>query len=108
MKELEFASLRERILEVLKSSNEPLTVNDIIAILDLEPSRRSEVYEHLMHIAKTIRAKSHGQEQLVMIPPKCKNCGYIFTSLKKAKKPNRCPKCKSERISPPAFMIIRK
>ncbi|MCS7385316.1 MAG: transcriptional regulator [archaeon GB-1867-005] len=105
---MEFTSIREKIMQLIKVSNEPLTVNDIITILDLNPSRRSEIYEHLMHIAKTIRARSRGEEQLVMIPPRCKNCGYIFTSLKKAKKPNRCPKCKSERITPPAFMMTRK
>ncbi len=102
----EFMSLRERIIRLLEELREPVTVNDIIFMLNLDPSRRSEVYEHLMHIAKTIRRKSHGRRELVMIPPECRNCGYIFTELRKAKKPSKCPKCRSQRISPPRFTII--
>ncbi len=103
---MEFLSLREKILDLLENSNEPLTVDDIIILLELDPRRKNEIYNHLMHIAKSIKAKYHGKRKLVMIPPKCKNCGYIFTKLKKAKKPSKCPKCKSMRIEPPSFMII--
>ncbi|RLF21547.1 MAG: transcriptional regulator [Thermoprotei archaeon] len=100
------ATLRQRIIELLRSSAEPLTVDEIVLALDLEPWRAKEVYEHLTHIAKTVRSRSGGGEVLVMTPPYCRSCGYTFKELRKPKKPSRCPRCKSERISPPAFKIL--
>ncbi|MEM2810799.1 MAG: transcriptional regulator, partial [Candidatus Korarchaeum sp.] len=42
---------------------------------------------------------------LLMEPPQCRKCGYIFKDLKKPRKPSKCPKCGSEWISPPRFTI---
>ncbi|MEM2214243.1 MAG: hypothetical protein QXD66_02135 [Candidatus Nezhaarchaeales archaeon] len=97
-------TVRERIIKVLRDSLEPLTVEDIVAILGLTDLKPRDMYEHLKHIAKSVRAKGH--EVLVMIPPSCRSCGFTFTNLDKPKKPSKCPKCKSERIAPPAFKII--
>jgi predicted Zn-ribbon and HTH transcriptional regulator len=102
--ESDFLTIRERIIELLRSAREPLTAEDIVRILGLEIPVR-EVYEHLLHIAKTIRSKSHGREVLLMEPPVCRKCGYVFRDLDKPKKPSRCPRCKSEWISPPRFII---
>ncbi|MEM4577091.1 MAG: hypothetical protein QW701_06595 [Candidatus Nezhaarchaeales archaeon] len=97
-------TIRERIVRLLKSRKEPLTVEDIIILLDLKNLKPKDVYEHLRHVAKTVRAQ--GNEVLAMIPPSCKQCGFIFTNLDKPKKPSRCPKCKSERITSPAFKMV--
>jgi predicted Zn-ribbon and HTH transcriptional regulator len=102
--ESDFLTTRERIIELLRSAREPLTAEDIVRILGLEIPVR-EVYEHLLHIAKTIRSKSQGREVLLMEPPVCRKCGYVFRDLDKPKKPSRCPRCKSEWISPPRFII---
>jgi predicted Zn-ribbon and HTH transcriptional regulator len=102
--ESDFLTIRERIIELLRSAREPLTAEDIVRILGLEIPVR-EVYEHLLHIAKTIRSKSQGREVLLMEPPVCRKCGYVFRDLDKPKKPSRCPRCKSEWISPPRFII---
>jgi len=103
---LEFQSTRERIVEILRRTQRPLRVEEIAMILGLEPSRKREIYEHLTHIAKTIRRQSSGKEVLIMELPKCRDCGFIFKNLKKPKEPSRCPKCKSERIDPPRFKIV--
>ena len=104
---MSFKSLRERIIDLIKESNEPLSVDDIIRMLDIESSRKNEIYDHLSHIAKTVRQKSKGLEALLMIPPVCKSCGYVFKDLEKPKRPSKCPKCKSERIEKPKFKISR-
>lgn len=104
---MEFKSLREKIIKLLRESVEPLSVNDILYRFELEPSRRGEVYNHLSHIAKTVRQQSKGSETLVMIPPKCKVCGYTFKDLGKPRKPSKCPKCGSERIEMPRFKIVK-
>ncbi|MFZ8782857.1 MAG: transcriptional regulator [Desulfurococcaceae archaeon] len=102
----EFLTIRERIIELLRSTSRPLTAREIIEVLGVNITDR-EVYEHLAHIAKTIRSRSQGREVLLMEPPTCRKCGYVFKDLEKPKKPSRCPRCKSEWISPPRFIISR-
>ena len=94
---------RERIIEVLLSSGVPLTVEAIIeaAGLDMKPR---DVYEELEHIRKTLRRQGI---KLTMVPPECRKCGYVFKDREKLSKPSRCPRCKSERISPPLFYVTR-
>jgi len=94
-------TIREKIINLLSATDNPLTAYDITVNLDFKIDEL-EVYEHLKHIAKTI--KSHGG-MLLMKPPACKVCGYVFKELDKPKKPTKCPKCKSERIDPPSFII---
>lgn len=95
---------RERIEDLLKRAGRPLTAEEIISLLSLDITSR-EVYEHIAHIAKSIRARSGGKLVLLMEPPYCRKCGYVFKELDKPKKPSRCPKCKSEWIAPPRFII---
>ncbi|MCD6196263.1 MAG: transcriptional regulator [Staphylothermus sp.] len=104
----QYLTLREKIMKLLMESREPLSVDEIAAILGLSPRDKYLVYDALTHIAKTIKRRSGGRLELVMIPPTCKKCGYVFKDLKKPRKPSRCPRCKSERINPPLFKIISK
>jgi len=98
-------SRRERVKELLRDSKVPLSAEDMIAILN-EDASVSVIHEDLQHVAKSVRAASKGSECLAMFPPACKACGFTFRKLKKPKKPSRCPKCKSERVTPPQFKII--
>ncbi|MCD6488577.1 MAG: transcriptional regulator [Desulfurococcales archaeon] len=88
-----------------ENRGEFFSVDEIISILGIDLKPR-DVYNHLAHIAKTIRRRSNGQEVLVMSYPRCRKCGYIFKSIDKPKKPSRCPRCGSEWIEPPRFSII--
>lgn len=98
---------RERITRLLIETTTPLSAREIALELGLDPRTGERiVYEHLSHIAKTIRRQSGGKLALYMIPPRCRNCGYVFKDLSKPRKPSRCPKCKSERIDPPRFKIF--
>lgn len=71
--------------------------------------RRGDVnrlLEDLNHVAKTLKRQSGGKYQLLMRAPFCRSCGYVFKDLEKARIPSKCPQCKSERIDPPAFMLV--
>lgn len=98
----EFLTTRERIIQVLLSSTTPLDIYQIqeAAGLDLKPS---EIYEELEHVAKTLKRRGM---RLVVVPARCRSCGYEFRDRERLKKPSRCPRCKSERIDPPKFYII--
>ncbi len=103
----EEGTIREKILRVLLETKEPLDAYTIALEVGLDPGiSEKEIYEHLVHIAKTIRRQSKGKLMLYMIPPQCRNCGYVFKDLRKPRKPSRCPRCRSQRITPPLFNIM--
>lgn len=56
-----------------------------------------EIYDHLDQLQKT--------GDLVMIPAECADCGYKFAGRERAKKPSKCPKCRSTHIDQPLFAI---
>ncbi len=99
-------TIRERIKRLLlENPGKFYTANDIIAILGLD-IRPNEVYEHIEHIAKTVNRQYDGKIEIVMQPPRCRRCGYVFKDLRKPRKPSRCPRCRSEWIEPPSFAAI--
>ena len=100
-------SRRERIQQLLRGSRDPLSVEDIIALLG-EHHDQVTIYEDIDHVSKTVYGNSGGREQVIMIPPTCRACGFIFRGLKKPKRPGKCPKCRSERVTSPLFRIFEK
>jgi len=100
-------SRRERIRQLLRETKNPLSVEDIVALLGEHTDLKS-VYDDLAHVAKSVRGESRGKASVVMIPPTCRVCGFSFKSLEKPKLPARCPKCKSERVTSPLFKIVSK
>ncbi len=97
---------RERILKVLLESKTPLSAREIAELVGLDPARgEKEVYEHLRHLAKTVRRRYGGRLVLYMVPPRCRDCGYVFKDLAEPRRPSRCPRCRSQRIEPPRFYI---
>ena len=100
----EALTARERIIELLEESDTFLTADEISYLLNGEVNP-SEVYEHLRHIARSVRRHSGGKKVLLMKPPICRRCGYMFKDLSRPRKPSRCPRCRSEWIEPPAFKI---
>jgi hypothetical protein len=91
---------RERIIEILEGTDEPLTAQDLCLVLDVRS--RSIIYEDLDHIAKSVSAKG---KQLLVKPASCGKCLYTFSVKKTAKPPSKCPKCKSQWILAPSFII---
>jgi predicted Zn-ribbon and HTH transcriptional regulator len=61
--------------------------------------------DELRHVEKSARAEG---ERLVVTPPLCLACGFAFRdrASRHLHAPGRCPECRSERISPPAFRLV--
>ncbi|MEM3563716.1 MAG: hypothetical protein QXR19_10835 [Candidatus Jordarchaeaceae archaeon] len=90
---------REKIVKLL-STGEPVSLDELCRMLGVFD--RKIVLEDLSHIAQTLKKKNI---KLVMLPPSCLKCGFVFKDLSRPKLPSRCPKCKNERISQPIFQI---
>ena len=45
---------------------------------------------------------------LIVEPAKCLACEFVFRSREKLTTPGSCPKCRSERVAPPAFRVAAK
>ena len=61
-----------------------------------------EVYGHLEHIRMTV---SQSGRHLLVMPAKCKKCGFVFAKRERLKKPGKCPVCRGESIREPLFSI---
>lgn len=62
-----------------------------------------EVIARLEHVAKSLKPP----RRLVIVPPLCARCGFVFSHRRRFSSPSRCPKCRHEGIHPPAFKIER-
>ncbi len=93
---------RKEIIKLLSDIDEPISAKEIAQDLGLRAKEVRTVYNHLDHVAKSVRSNG---KRLLMVPPRCKECGYVFNNMKRARQPHRCPRCKSERIEPPRFII---
>ncbi|MHA2378808.1 MAG: transcriptional regulator [Candidatus Thorarchaeota archaeon] len=100
--ELDMSTRRQRIAELLENAEHPLTAQDVCDMLDIKS--RSTVYEDIEHISRSVKNKG---KQVLIRPANCGKCGFVFTSRKSVKKPSRCPKCRSQWIIQPAYMIRR-
>ena len=99
MSEVEWETARERMIKLLLEAEYPLSAKEIARELGIDSERT--VYEELKHVSKSIRRMGL---KLYVEPAYCKKCGYVFKDAK-IKRPSKCPKCKSQWIEPPHFII---
>lgn len=64
-----------------------------------------ELFDHIYHIARSGKRKGL---VVFVIPPRCEDCGFEFNIEKRIRNPKRCPRCKSDKISSPKFLIRRR
>ena len=92
------STIRQQIIHLLEAKT-----GDARMISQSLGVSEKDVYAHIFHIRKTVAAMG---KSLVVTPARCISCGYEFETRKKITKPGRCPRCKKERIDPPAFQIV--
>ena len=87
---------RQRVADRLRE--ETLTPSALAREFEITAS---EALSHVDHIAKSL---SESDETLLAAPPTCRECGFDdFDDL--VNRPSRCPECKSENLSEPAFRV---
>jgi predicted Zn-ribbon and HTH transcriptional regulator len=90
-------TIREAIAAALREAS--LTARDLSEQLGVA---EREIGPHLEHLARSVRARG---EQLVLEPPRCLGCDFVFEERARPTKPGRCPACRATRIAPPRFSI---
>jgi predicted Zn-ribbon and HTH transcriptional regulator len=91
------ATIPSLIREAL--SAEPKTARDLSQ--ELGVSER-EVLRHLQHLERSLK---DDQARLVVEPPACLACGFVFRKRERLDRPSRCPVCRSERLSSARFRV---
>ena len=91
------ATLRQQIIALLRV--QPWEAGALARALGIS---QRQVEAHLTHVSKSVAA--HG-ERMVIGPAQCRDCGFAFVERTRTTKPSRCPRCKSEQLAPPLFVI---
>ena len=89
---------RQQLARLLTNAGH--TTRALAASLDI-PER--EVEHHLLHIVKSLH-RDHTR-RFLLHPSACEDCGYLFRDRTRLTRPSRCPRCRSEAITPPRFEI---
>ena len=90
-------SIRQKIIELLREGE--MDARDLSREASI---REKEVYDHLVHIARSLAAKG---KKLEIHPAQCLSCGYVFKERQRFTRPGRCPRCRATRITHPTFKI---
>jgi len=90
-------TIRQKIISVLEGHT--LSARDISSEVRVS---EKEVYEHLVHIQKTI---GKSDRTLVITPAECRKCGFVFRKRERLNKPGKCPICHGEAIKESLFYI---
>ena len=89
-------SIRQQLVTLLESG--PHTALDLSGLVG---ASEKDVADHLVHVRRSIGKKFN------ILPAECLACGFVFKKRSRLTKPGRCPQCRSNRITPPAFEIDR-
>jgi predicted Zn-ribbon and HTH transcriptional regulator len=81
-------------------SDQPRSVSSLARELGLP---RGDVEDNLHHMIRSARAAGH---RIVVVPARCKSCGFTFDETKLTK-PGRCPACRQSRIFEPQISVER-
>jgi predicted Zn-ribbon and HTH transcriptional regulator len=90
------ATTRERMAERLREG--PATPHEMAEEFSITSA---DAIEHARHLARSLE---HADESLLVAPPECRDCGFDRFD-DPANLPSRCPECKSESVSQPAFRV---
>jgi len=89
-------TLRKQLMDVL--SREPRSVSSLARELGLP---RADVEDALRHMIRSARAGGH---RIVVVPARCRSCGFMFGD-DRLTKPGKCPSCRNSRILEPQIGV---
>ncbi len=90
-------TIRQQLIFLLEQGE--MSARDISQELKIQ---EKEVYEHLVHIKRTLKSR---KKTLHVDPFYCLICDYVFKDRQRMTKPGRCPKCKKSHIQGAMYRI---
>lgn len=90
-------TIRKEMARLLEE--DPRDARELSRLLGI---KEKEVYEHLAHIARSVKAH---KKKLALLPFRCLACGFVFQERRRFTRPGRCPKCKDSRVEYPMYKI---
>ena len=90
-------TIRQKIVELLSRSE--LDARELSQELGVQ---EKEVYEHLAHVARSVKAE---KKKLIIHPSRCLRCGFVFVDRIRLTRPSRCPKCRRTHLQSPRYHI---
>ncbi len=91
-------TVRQRLIRELDGAS--LTARQLAGMLG-QAERLIE--DHLAHVMRTVARDR--TKRFVLEPSACLACGYVFRERTRLTRPSRCPRCRSEDITPPRYGI---
>lgn len=89
---------RERAWELLQQREEGWSPRELAEALG---TTEGVVMEDLRHLQ---RSAKRSDRALHMLPTKCRGCGWVGRA-EEARRPTKCPRCKSQELHPPRFRV---
>lgn len=90
-------TIRRKMMELLREEElDSITLSQLLSIPE------KEVFDHLPHLVKSLKA---GGEKLHVTPYHCLHCGYSFGDRTRFTRPGRCPRCKNSHIRMATYAI---
>ena len=89
-------AFRKDLLALL--SDQPRSASSLARQLGL---KRTDIEDDLGHAIRSARASG---DHVVVIPARCRSCGFTFDE-RKLSKPSKCPVCRGTRLFEPQIRI---
>ena len=99
LKRKSVGTIRQQIIDLL--TDEEMDARELSREVGV---KEKEVYEHLVHIARSLAAKG---SKLTIRASECLNCGYVFKDRRRFTRPGRCPRCRESHLTSPYYHITR-
>ena len=90
-------TIRQEIINLL--SQYEMDARELLQELGV---REKEVYDHLAHVGRSVKAE---KKKLIIHPSRCLQCGFVFEDRKRFTRPSRCPKCRQTHLQSPRYRI---
>ncbi|MCF8051052.1 MAG: ArsR family transcriptional regulator [Desulfobacterales bacterium] len=90
-------TIRQEMIRLLEE--DPRDARELSQILGI---KEKEVYEHLAHVAKSVKAQ---KKKLTVLPFSCLTCGFVFENRRRFTRPGKCPRCRDSRVEYPLYKI---
>lgn len=93
----EMTTIRQQMIRLLEE--EPRDARELSQLLGI---KEKDVYEHLAHVGRSVRAQ---KKNLKVLSFSCLICGFVFENRRRFTRPGRCPRCKGSRLEYPLYKI---